>query len=458
MHAHRLKKTAARPAFTLMELMVSVAILLAVLALIGTIFSTTSKAGGNATAVTTVYRQLRQAGEIIRQDLERMDPSRDALGVAGVIVPARSDRRFPTSIAPHRADVLMLITERRDTRPVAYQDYANPDVALGQRMQVVYGHADTAQFNGPLPVNGTVRRIEGSPSDIPAYDWHLARRTVLFPSTVLMGSPAGTAEAGVIGLTADDFLLGNADVTRSPQVTYDFLFPAGVFRYRNGQLAELYLKNYYYGISWYSYEYRTPPGAWRLYREDTGRWHSPAGGNTWTRSELGTAISPPLPAPDPPPFNYYQGPYPANGLDLPGMDKHFYNGDPAANNRRTVIDTSPRRDDPRRLAPLFLPNCSDFRVEFTYDDPRDVNLQQDPLDRAGPSSAIPNAFIRPIRWQAVASGEQWFWSKITAYPSDRTHPDRWPTAIRITLRAWDAAGRLQEPVTYTLIHAWPSGD
>jgi hypothetical protein len=37
---------------------------------------------------------------------------------------------------------------------------------------------------------------------------------------------------------------------------------------------------------------------------------------------------------------------------------------------------------------------------------------------------------------------------------DLTQPYRWPRAIRITLRVWDPAGRLPEPITHTIVHAF----
>jgi hypothetical protein len=57
----------------------------------------------------------------------------------------------------------------------------------------------------------------------------------------------------------------------------------------------------------------------------------------------------------------------------------------------------------------------------------------------------------------VPTGEQLIWSKITNSPTDRTNPFRWPRALRITLKCWDAGGRLDEPVTYTMVYTWPSG-
>ena len=155
-------------------------------------------------------------------------------------------------------------------------------------------------------------------------------------------------------------------------------------------------------------------------------------------------------------------------------DLQFYHSAPSSgpnDYRRTIIDPSPLMGSRARTASYFLPNCSDFRVEFTYDDPRDVHdsYKWDESGTVGDplSPGEPNPFTRPIRWLTIAPNTQWVWSKISAYPADPTQTNRWPadptqtnrwpTAIRITMKAWDAGGRLEEPVTYTLIHTWPSG-
>ena len=117
------------------------------------------------------------------------------------------------------------------------------------------------------------------------------------------------------------------------------------------------------------------------------------------------------------------------------------------------------------MASQLLPNCSDFRVEYTYDDPREVGDPAQPLPAYGkdpldPGFLYPNTYVHPIRWLAVIAGEEMVWSRLAVSQNgnDRTDPHRWPRALRITLRCWDAGGRLNEPVTYTMVHTWPSGE
>ena len=461
--------TTARSAFTLLELMVSVAILLAVLALIGTIFTTASKAGGNATAVTTVYRQLREAAETIRQDLERMEPPTSVLGVAGVTVWARDSRKFPNSKSVHRADVLMLVTDRAGRRPYAFDlGIVDPDDYFSPEIMVVYGHADVASLdvNGKI-LAGTLKRVEELSTEgvsvIPSYDWHLGRRTVFFPiTTVDHDQPVSQYE----------FLAGITDVAAN---TFDETlgwFPAGIFRFSNNNIdyAYLYLPNYTSSCSyrydrWTDYDRRTD--SWSLYESGSDardsrwytwdsslekwvRWEEWASGHPETRTPASTALTP---------RQLYER------LAEPGMrwDLQFHHSAPSSgpnDYRRTIIDPSPLMGSLARTASYFLPNCSDFRVEFTYDDPRDVH-DSHKWDESGTvgdplSPGEPNPFTRPIRWLTIAPNTQWVWSKISAYPADPTQTDRWPTAIRITMKAWDAGGRLEEPVTYTLIHTFGS--
>ena len=107
---------------------------------------------------------------------------------------------------------------------------------------------------------------------------------------------------------------------------------------------------------------------------------------------------------------------------------------------RTKLDPSPPPEQIDRLAYYFLPACCYFLVEFTYDDPR---------QQAGAS---------PIGWQAVPPGQQICWSKLPVDPPQQGQAqqpqDRWPRALRITIRAYDQAGGLDQPVEYTLIHCW----
>lgn len=478
---------APRPAsrgFTLMELMVSVAILLALLAMVGTIFSTASKAGGQAQALSTVYRQLANAAESIRRDLANMDPTKDTLGIAGVLVNAPDSRKDPSIRGWHRADLLMLFTQRGDARPYVMNiGGADPNAYFQQRMQVVYGHADVGQYNSAAnPPMTAIQYIEQA--QMPAYNWHLSRRIVFVPNSVLTADVAGgvwdnsldsTHRTTFVGLTSPYYLSGLADTFSNSSLdpVAWLTNPAGMggyFEYSRNVNKELQYA--YFPVAGGAYRYDPASGAayrW-LYYDGAGSefWYAynpsasplPRWERTTGSGVFAGTVAPTSPASSVP-----------SDLDTLFRDSSqynyslarllFYNNDNAIN-RRTVIDPSPPAGYPGLLANQFLPNCTDFRVEYTYDDPRGVTLtRDDPLNTVSlpvwpildPQAA--QAFVRPITWRQVDSGQQIIWSRLSVLPSnDRTDPHRWPRAIRITLKSVDVGGRLADPVTYSIVHCW----
>ena len=142
-------------------------------------------------------------------------------------------------------------------------------------------------------------------------------------------------------------------------------------------------------------------------------------------------------------------------------------------NSRVVLDPTPPIGQGERLAHYYLPACSEFKVEFTYDDPREIEIDREP---GSPTIGEPILFDwngdgtvetpapSPINWQSVPANEKWVWSKLSPQPNDYddgagdlrdlTHPYRWPKAIRITIKVYDPGGRLEEPITQTIVHAW----
>ncbi len=146
------------------------------------------------------------------------------------------------------------------------------------------------------------------------------------------------------------------------------------------------------------------------------------------------------------------------------------------------------------MAAYFLPGCVDFKVEFTYDNPREIiidraSANREPLvtDRFDVDLATPTwldtngdtvldklPVPQAIKWHSVPAGQTWVWSHLSVNPSyyqaavpaldlrDLTlqSPElgaplfSWPRAVRITLRAVDPAGRLAEPITQTIVHSF----
>ena len=236
-----LRKTvppAARPAFTLTELIVSIAVLALMMTMAGTVFHLTLKSTGEAKALTTVNQRLRAFEGTLRADLRGVRPEQSVL----VIVPAKINAYwnaagrdgdgdgspFPGDY-PHpedldrevhdpntgehrliepRADVLMFVTARPGTSTV------DPSISAGLQA-VVYGHAilgewdkSTAANAAPWAWRGQYGEKEsanerrkrfanamlkpatppdpweprtgfGSVFPTPAQDWHLARRSTL---------------------------------------------------------------------------------------------------------------------------------------------------------------------------------------------------------------------------------------------------------------------------------------
>lgn len=469
---------ASRRAFTLMELLVSVAILAGLMVMVGTVFTTATRASGKAATFTTLQRHQRQALDMIRADLAGTNPGTGVMALAGFAfrafdTPEKQAAGSPIDQVPvHRADVLMLFTQRPvETYVFQQQDpdgqpLATP-IAISPTVQVVYGHADFAELVENPSGSGLwaydtnqLRRIEPASltaaSPVPACQWHLARRVVAFPEGPDPQSAPGRAEAAG-PLTSDGFLEAVWDLTwntyNAPTDATSVLgnTPAGVFWYdwRSGFPLQYCLLRDDINNCWFR---RIGPFGqpWMMF--EGGYWYRPVGGpQPWGRTADGMPyLSNVMRTVDD--LNNASGQLPL----LPGQ--LFYN--PMAQPempRRTVLDPTPPPAAADRLAFAFLPNCSDFKVEFTYDDPQEAWQPQG----AGAAEDIP----RPIFWEAVPHGQMWIWSKVAVgenLPSAWLPPEAakivsqrrqgWPRAVRVTLTVWDENARSEEPVVQTLIH------
>lgn len=456
-----------RSAFTLMELMVSVAILLAILTLIGTIFATTSKAGGKATSMSTLHRQLSQAAEMIRRDLENVAPGEGGtpMGIAGKLIPAHETRQDLTLKKPakvNRADILMLFTTAGQD-PYVYNTSGNP--ALSPITQVVYGHADFAKFDlttdPPQLDLDTLSRVEESfANQRPAAEWHLARRVIHFldddPPVV---PPKGALNPGSVHLTHPDFLTGQYEVLWLSQSVVGNLFPnPGLVQFRPGS-SNLAIPPPPEGDP---YPVPTRFNEYLLYANKLfglgtdGRWWVPAStASGWARWEYepvgGTTplIEIGMPSvPNNPPTQFDT----TLRLDTKLRRAMLYDYAVGASvPNRSVIDPKPPLRVNHPMPWHFLGGCSEFKVEYTYDNPRELTMENGTIDLTP----------RPVRWYSVPDGGAVIWSNIGTSPTDPatgdpglTDPCRWPRAIRITLKAWDPAGRLDEAVTRTIVHTF----
>ena len=240
-----------RAAFTLAELVVALGILLLMLSLAGQVFNLTIQSTGQATALTRISQQLRALERTLREDLADVQPGESLIVIQGNPVnaywtaqgqEADPDRTSasggPKNGYPHaadperevtlptgtvtdpvpvlpRADMLMFFTNRTAS------SYVDPKVTSNVQ-QVVYGHAELGDYtakatssreptcddalpesrNGAYQFNGlragaATKLVfpvddKGYPSptalcEVPAAEWHLARRSVL-----LMPTPPAT--------------------------------------------------------------------------------------------------------------------------------------------------------------------------------------------------------------------------------------------------------------------------
>ena len=253
--------SAARRAFSLAELVVSMAILVLMLLLAGQVFNFTIQSTGQAMALTEVAQQLRMFEETLRDDLRTVQPGQSLILIQGnpvnaywtkngkegddlvdrdpatgydhVSDPEREDAQ--KNLIPPRADILMIFTARRAT------SYVSPAVQSNLE-QVVYGHAEPAEIDlagkvhpsWPPPATErvfpaeTIRGMEyPSPTEVspvPAEQWHLARRSVLLLQTAAqppqLNLPLSSA-------SFERILRGEADVVGSFEYEGIVLQPSG---------------------------------------------------------------------------------------------------------------------------------------------------------------------------------------------------------------------------------------
>jgi len=494
----------ARTAFTLTELLVSIAILIGMMGIMAMVFSTATRASGQAQTSTALYRRLRQVAASIKTELENMAPSEAIMAVAGVDQLAyETPEDVPNGRSSyHRADMLMLLSEGRFT-PYIYRPRGNDE--FDTKRLVVFGHANIGKLgpDGASWLNVRYLENDGGPSPIPASQWHLARRVIGFPTDTLSPSDGtgtwpltGPAWTGAVN-TGEEC----ADVYEAPysQMIGPLPILRGFFRYStsNGTLQIVH-----YDMPHTLSIPNTPnepcafdrqagfyflwkDGYWYRQGYNVGSYARPDK-EQWERMENGIPRNP---------QNDADGiPCPPQVLENPPLSvfRHWRWADwfrdvSDPGRGRSWLDPAPPIGQEERLAHYFLPGCTDFKVEFTWDDPREIAVDSatgEPiLFDWDEDNTAETPSPQPINWVSVPPGEIWVWSQIgtqTGYydaqggdlrdltsppgpPPDPSSPEfqtwprfiqRWPRAIRITLRAVDPSGRLAEPVTWTVTHAW----
>ncbi len=231
-----------RQAFSLVELIVAIGILILMLSLAGQVFNTTIQSTGQATALTETHQLLRALERTIRDDLREVQPGQSLIliqsnpvnaywtaegraadtdgdpstGYAHVADPTREDANG--NVMMPRADILMFFTTRDG---VSYA-FTNPPVTASLQ-QVVYGHAELGEYVPGTGATGDLYDfkpnqlrpmfpVPGTPpypsitqvAPVPASQWHLARRGVLLVQTPPPPSPPPPTPAWVDALWANN--------------------------------------------------------------------------------------------------------------------------------------------------------------------------------------------------------------------------------------------------------------
>jgi prepilin-type N-terminal cleavage/methylation domain-containing protein len=492
---HARPTAAPRSAFTLVEMLVSLAVLVLALSVVGSVFAITTRTAGQAAAYSEVQGRVRQLFTELRADLDHCQPSESILVLVGRTVPAALDAdgldagryyrelvgdplRVPGGFDPEyspsplppasyldpqttqysdpRADILMLFTNRPTVSAAPPEnptiDTVGQSAALGVKfspVQVVYGHAAFAEpvlqgneYEFPdESLAGAYRHIdEQTPtpqSIIPASQWHLARRQMI---------------VGRFDDTSFDPDLDNLfewkRIVRCQAAIGETGHPTP------GDLVE-------YNFTGLLDRFSPRPGF-----------------------EPAQNI----------PYNYFtSGAWPAT--DQQEIYDLLYYGGAVLNHHVATVLTDVPVELRSNLGVHMLPGCAWFQIEFLMpEDPRNSVLYTDPdpdinntgANGVGIAGAAPS-YATP-RWTVVEPGETYVFVPDSAEnrasiasqinpanglpqgrlatfarldqdpggdPTDAVQQRiirTWPYAIRITVRAFDDAGRLEQPVVRTMVH------
>jgi len=233
--------------FTLIEMLVSLAVLALALAVVGVVFTITTKSASQAAAYSEALNYVRQFTQQIQEDLRYCDPAESVLVLVGrtqaaaltqsdleagkfhrvlignpANVPANYDPEYDTALDPGlnysnpRADIVMFFSKRPTVSVAPNPDpEADPSFAGGVKfspIRVVYGHAalakpvlDGKQYRFPqvqLGEDWAFRHTEQTKlvglrelSVIPASRWHLSRVATIVVPPLVSGSTQFSAVA-----------------------------------------------------------------------------------------------------------------------------------------------------------------------------------------------------------------------------------------------------------------------
>lgn len=466
----------SRFGFTLIEMLVSLAVLAVALSVVGVVFTITTRTATQAAAVSEAQTWVREWMHQIEQDLRNCNPSESVLVIAGRTQAAAltqdklAAQRYyrvlvgdPTDIQPAgynpeisptldtgnandqpeysdpRADILMFFTKRpsasqnpaTDLSGTSSDDLKQRAYANGAKlsqMQVVYGHGSPGeaelQSNGTYRWSPRLRHIEEtidnankstSLSRIPASRWHLGRRATLIDAL----PPAATGQKYVF---PGDSKNGEYAALLRCQ---------GADPKRAGDVVKFSLPDYLAEFS-----------------RSTVITNGPYGFRKW-----GTASQ-----------NLVENIlYPSDTRNLGHV--------------LTVLENAPA-ELRSNLGVQLLPGCAWFQVEFLMpEDPRNSLDYDDEKDDGG-SKDSDNERHHMAQWKQVESGETYVFIPDTQANRDlvignpfrfnqyattdgstgqpptveKTRVRLWPYAIRVTVRVFDPRGKLTDPIVRSFVH------
>lgn len=457
-----------RPAFTLVEMLISLAVLALALSVVGVVFTVTTQTATQAAAFSEAQNWVREFVAQVEEDLRFVDPASSMLVLVGrtqaaaideprrqagqffrvlvgdpASVPNGFDPRYATNNDPAttqysdpRADLLMFFSNRASVSQAA-PEAENNNTARALRggakmapIQVVYGHA---AFDDAIPVGstgdyefaGNLRHIElpGAPrqiSRIPASRWHLSRRVALLSAT----DPAGSGAA-------------------PPSIDLGFARPSGIMQSLTRCVGSASLAG------------------------DVVQYDLPALLASFSAGGQLERVTEPQQ-----PYSQSLWPHPFTSRILYGP------GGDSVHHVATVLENPPANLR-SNLGVQMLPGCVWFQVEFLMpEDPRN-HPEYDPVP-ADPNDLSPNQSQRfdPPLWTQVPAGQTFvflpdtlanraaitpettrFWEFGSIHPDTQASNNdpanrrirMWPYAIRITVRVTDPKGRLPDPVVRTIV-------
>jgi len=466
-----------RPAFTLVEMLVSLAVMAVALAVVTQVFSITTRTAATSAALAEAEALARSFAAQIEADLAGVRPENSMMVIVGrriaaartpddlaaerysrflvgdpADVPSNFNPDFTRTSDPDttqysdpRADILMFLTERPIgsrapatnalSAPASDRDFQLA-LAAGTRFtmsQVVYGHAGIADVSVDLGSGAMAwerlthieqnKRPQAAISALPLTRWHLGRRVAIF-------NPTLTPTYSIIPNVPNDAMTRIVRcISDNPRYAGDSL----------SGISHVDLLSYFTNTA---FARQTP-------------YDAAVGG---------------VPRLDSTAFNVVES------LLYP-------NGDPTFHHVGTVIEDPPA-EALDNLGVHMLPGCAWFQVEFLLpEDPRNSGLS--PLGRQRgdrprwvqvdhgktyvflPDNVENRAAIRS---QIDGSGKTISGSRLRAFaPLDPYAPLQppftnqednpsnrivrlWPWAVRVTVRVLDRRGELKDPVIRTIVH------